>query len=58
MVLENEDERHADMNIGTEEKREHSHNIRNRFRISCLRFPEHTFGESSVLLHTLTNPSL
>jgi len=30
MVLENEGERHADMNIGTEEKREQSHNIRNR----------------------------
>ena len=58
MVLENDDERHADMNIGTEEKREQSYNIRNRGRISSLRFPEHTFRESSALLHTLTNPSL
>jgi hypothetical protein len=30
MVLENEDERHADMNIRTEEKRGQPHNIRNR----------------------------
>jgi hypothetical protein len=58
MVLENEDERRADMNIGTEERREQSHNIRNRGRISILRFPGHTFGVSSTLLHTLTNLSL
>ena len=58
MVLENEDERHADMNIGTEEKGEQSHNIRNGRRISSLRFPEHTFRESSALLHTLTKLSL
>jgi len=58
MVLENENERHADMNIGTEEKREQSHNIRNRGRISSLRFPEHTFRGSSAPLPSLTNPSL
>jgi hypothetical protein len=58
MVLENEEERHADMNIGTEEKREQSHNIRNRGRNTSLRFPEHTFREASALLHTVTNPSL
>jgi len=58
MVLENEDERHADMNIGTEEKREQSQNIWNLGRISTLRFPEHTFRESSALLHALTNPSV
>lgn len=58
MVLENEDERPADMDIGTEEKRAHSHNIRSPGRVSSSRFPEHTFRESSALLLTVANPSL
>jgi hypothetical protein len=56
MVVEDDNEGHADFNVGTEEKRELFQNIRHAGRILKLGFPEHTFRVAAAMLHILTYP--